>query len=669
MGLYSGLHIYPIAKKRRIIFLINKFPVFNSQNSVLYIFLILFLFPIQGLFSQSKDQIQNIYNHLAQKDIYNSHELLHFVDSNILIKDEFSQTIVFNKIYDYTNDHPNNQVLALVLALDDYLSADRYNVKSIKVKDLSKSYRAVKIAMGLKNDLLLACIYNINGNTFDLLHESQNALFYFKKAFNILKDQPQNAYYLYESNYFDITKELYQLYEYKNCISFGIECLKLTQNPLSTQETIYQIYLLDLIGASYKKLSMPDSSIYYYRKLQSLLDNSPLQNEYQNQLWKSIVTGNIGENLLNKNLEEEASPFIWDYYNFNQQHDDIYNRLLSANLYARLLATKGKSRPAINLWKSVLLNPAALRKADLVINASKGLSDIYAQNKLIDSALIYQKLFLQTEESVNLIVYNSGLKAAETQIDIEKMEMSLKHSEQTINSIKKSKKLTLIAFILAFLLILFISFSAIYRARLAQIKNILLIRNKISADIHDEVGSTLSSISFYTAALLHEHQDKQDREILLSIQDNAQKVQESLSDIVWSIKPDIDDFDKLLTRMRVFGGEMCEVKNILFHLNAIGDFDHIIMGMENRRNLYLIFKESINNAVKYSNCTSLNVEIEAKHRVVKRMIILDDGEGFDIEKSFSGNGLINMRRRAADMGGNLEISSGEKLGCEVKLTL
>ena len=51
------------------------------------------------------------------------------------------------------------------------------------------------------------------------------------------------------------------------------------------------------------------------------------------------------------------------------------------------------------------------------------------------------------------------------------------------------------------------------------------------------------------------------------------------------------------------------------------------------------------------------------------MIILDDGEGFDIEKSFSGNGLINMRRRAADMGGNLEISSGEKLGCEVKLTL
>lgn len=204
-------------------------------------------------------------------------------------------------------------------------------------------------------------------------------------------------------------------------------------------------------------------------------------------------------------------------------------------------------------------------------------------------------------------------------------------------------------------------FYALYRYRLMQVVRIYQIRNRISADMHDEIGSTLSSITFYSQALLMQQQDETQKEVLLKIKDNAQQVQEGLSDIIWSVKASGDEMENVFGRMFSFGSELLDSKGIQFHFKCDEELQHYKLTMTKRRNFYLIFKEAINNAAKYSGCSTVWVRIQAERGKTK-MLIQDDGSGFDLIKAKRGNGLNNMHDRAAQMAGKLTIQLGEQGG-------
>ena len=184
-----------------------------------------------------------------------------------------------------------------------------------------------------------------------------------------------------------------------------------------------------------------------------------------------------------------------------------------------------------------------------------------------------------------------------------------------------------------------------YRYRLGQILHIQQIRNGISADMHDEIGSTLSSITFYSQALLMQMEKSEHQQVVQKIKENAQQVQEGLSDIVWSVKAGSDELEAVFARMFRFGNGLAESRDIIFKFNTDPRLINRKLDMQARKNLYLIFKEAINNAAKYAECSTLSVSINYENGRIS-MIIEDNGKGFDTANARPGNGLTNMQQRA-----------------------
>ena len=156
---------------------------------------------------------------------------------------------------------------------------------------------------------------------------------------------------------------------------------------------------------------------------------------------------------------------------------------------------------------------------------------------------------------------------------------------------------------------------AIYRYRINELLKRQAIRNKIAQDLHDNMGSTLSSISVYSqvAKIQHAKGNKQVLEdVLGKIASTSSEMISEMNDIVWAINPRNDSMEKILQRMDSFAKPLLAAKNIQFSFSYEPEVLSVNLEMQKRKNFYLIFKESINNALKYSGATMLNVTVSVK---------------------------------------------------------
>ncbi|HEY2726623.1 MAG TPA: two-component regulator propeller domain-containing protein, partial [Parafilimonas sp.] len=213
-----------------------------------------------------------------------------------------------------------------------------------------------------------------------------------------------------------------------------------------------------------------------------------------------------------------------------------------------------------------------------------------------------------------------------------------------------------------------IIFSFVYlRLRNKLEKQILSqsIRDKIAGDLHDDIGSTLSSISILSE--LAKQKSSEAVPFLNRIEENTLLIQENMSDIVWAINPKNDRFANIIQRMSQFASELLESKNIEVNFSSDESLSSVLLPMEKRKNFYLLFKEAINNCAKYSNALRVKIAVtNADHQI--NLIIEDDGKGFDTEKKYSGNGMNTMKNRAALLNGTLEINSEKNKGTALQLT-
>ncbi|MDX2046888.1 MAG: two-component regulator propeller domain-containing protein [Chitinophagaceae bacterium] len=211
---------------------------------------------------------------------------------------------------------------------------------------------------------------------------------------------------------------------------------------------------------------------------------------------------------------------------------------------------------------------------------------------------------------------------------------------------------------------------AIYRYRLNEILNRQAIRNKIAQDLHDNVGSTLSSISVYSqvAKIQSAKNNKESVDNAIEkISETSSSMISEMSDIVWAINPRNDSVKEIVQRMQSFAAPLLAAKDITFSFQYDPVIESLALSMEKRKNFFMTFKEAINNAVKYAECKNLVVEIKAPHRQRIEMIIADDGKGFDVNQPRKGNGLWNSRYRANEMKGEYTLKSEPGRGTTVKL--
>jgi signal transduction histidine kinase len=211
---------------------------------------------------------------------------------------------------------------------------------------------------------------------------------------------------------------------------------------------------------------------------------------------------------------------------------------------------------------------------------------------------------------------------------------------------------------------------AIYRYRLSELLRRQEMRNKIAQDLHDNVGSTLSSISVYSqvARIQSENHDKEKLDkVLEKIGETSNEMISEMSDIVWAINPRNDDVKQILQRMQSFASPLLSARNIQFRFEYNPSIEHHILSMEKRKNFYMTFKEAINNAVKYSGACNVKVSILMPDHHHVRMTIEDDGKGFDTNKPRKGNGIWNIGYRAKEMGGKFDFNSTPGKGTRLML--
>jgi nitrate/nitrite-specific signal transduction histidine kinase len=208
----------------------------------------------------------------------------------------------------------------------------------------------------------------------------------------------------------------------------------------------------------------------------------------------------------------------------------------------------------------------------------------------------------------------------------------------------------------------------IHRLRVNRLLAMEKVRTRIARDLHDDMGSTLSTINILsTMAKMKVHKDTdKTEEYLEKIGDNSSRMMEAMDDIVWSINPMNDNMQKITARMREFATGVLEAKNMDFTFRVDQQVQELKLDMEGRRDLFLLFKEAVNNLAKYSQCSKAAIDISV-HKNKLLMTISDNGIGFDVNNSDGGNGLINMQKRAQSMKGRLSIESKKQVGTEVKL--
>jgi signal transduction histidine kinase len=196
-------------------------------------------------------------------------------------------------------------------------------------------------------------------------------------------------------------------------------------------------------------------------------------------------------------------------------------------------------------------------------------------------------------------------------------------------------------------------------------------RNKISAELHDDIGSTLSGISMYSHmadGLLQSNDYSKAKDAVNVIKKSANDIVHKLGDLVWAINPDKDSMEKMLERIEQYGIEMCRAKNIQFHFSYNLNNLRKEPGMDVRQHIFLLVKEAINNAVKYSGALVIKFEAILENEVLK-ISVTDNGTGFNRSDTANGNGLGNMQKRADAVGAVLSIQSPVGEGTAVELMI
>ena len=216
----------------------------------------------------------------------------------------------------------------------------------------------------------------------------------------------------------------------------------------------------------------------------------------------------------------------------------------------------------------------------------------------------------------------------------------------------------------------FIPVYIIYKLRLKRVEEVQKIREKVARDLHDDVGSTLTSINILSE-ISKDKVSKDNSEVkdyLSRISNTSSQMMDAMDDIVWNIKPANDTMIKIAARMREYAAAVFEPKDIAYRFVNEEKVKTVSLNMDVRRSLFLIFKETLNNISKYANANLVTIEFELKNNQLS-LIIIDDGAGFDEKTIVYGNGIENMQKRAKSFKGSYIIKSYPGKGTHVSLTI
>jgi signal transduction histidine kinase len=205
---------------------------------------------------------------------------------------------------------------------------------------------------------------------------------------------------------------------------------------------------------------------------------------------------------------------------------------------------------------------------------------------------------------------------------------------------------------------------ALYRYRINQINKQHEIRKNIASDLHDDLGSTLNSVKVFTNLAIS---GVKQEESLQQVKDNLTEATMSLRDMIWVLDDSLDTVDELITRLKQFAIPVANASNIEAIIKAYSEVNNRQLTKEEKRNLFLICKEAINNSIKYSGASQIDVAITASGKKIQ-IAVADNGKGFNVDAVKKGYGLKNMQYRAGQIKYTIQLSSSINSGTQIQIT-
>jgi signal transduction histidine kinase len=491
--------------------------------------------------------------------------------------------------------------------------AEVYYYNGLQRLGLQESERSLAIAKALNDSLLLTDAYDFIGLFHINLDSNRTAISYLRNGMRFTRQPP------YPPQYPSLTKphhlygnmaEVYQrLGNYDSAIYFARISLQLASEinwlrGIAVAE--------DNLGKAFLKLHKPDSALVHYQSSRLIaLQSKDFDVELLDDAGLALSEDLKGNK--NKALQ-------WLQMGFTL----IKEKSVVNNLYANQFLDD-----AVFLLKKYKLN-------DLLK---------YALEK---KAELLQQQIKRNNQQMNIIL-NAGLQNETRLLNLEVEKI------KDQNEIANTRVYLLIAF-----LIMGIGAFFLYRYKANQKLQIAQLQNKISQDLHDDVGSSLSSLQVYStvAQQLMVTEPAKAKEMLRKIAIQSGILMENIGDIVWAMKPESTQMIQLNIRIKNFVSDVLSAANINYIINIEEGAEQLIKNITAKRNILLIIKEAINNVVKYSNATDVLVTIKKidEHICVQ---VADNGKGFDaaFAKTKGRDGLTNMKKRAAELKGIFEITT------------
>ena len=530
--------------------------------------------------------------------------------------------------------------------------------------DSSRYYleKGLGLAKKINHYRIEAGIYNNYGNVF--LEESnyQKALDYFVQAAklyeNPLKDEHGQCLAL--ANIGNIE---YRLGNYDQALDYAYQSMAIAKRESFTSAIGYAHKLL---GRIYRKQKKYDSALVEYKNAQ--------KNYFKLGDIRSAaeILQNIGNIYFDKEQHRDA---LTNYLQSLTLAKSISVKPLIAYAYSAIgqaYAILKKNDEALLYLDSARITAKATSNLYLLMDTYNAISGVYEDKGDYKKALTIHHQFTQLKDSITKSENRQLAEETQAKYELEKKEaqITLLTKDQELKRLALERQRAVqIGSAIALLLVIIIAFLLVNRyrvlnraKRLAEIEH---VRNTIARDLHDDIGSTLSTINIISNLAMRENINGNNQH-LSRIAEQSSRIMENMTDMVWSINPINDSIEKVMVKMKMFATEILEPKNIKVRFFGEESLNGIPLDAEKRKNLFLIFKEAINNAAKYSYATTVDVTLkQSENKLI--LIVSDNGKGFAEENVKTGNGLTNLKSRASAMHAQFKLSSTESEGTRIEL--
>ncbi len=501
--------------------------------------------------------------------------------------------------------------------------AEVYYYNNLQQLGLRESYKGLAVAQALNDSLLLADSYNFLGLFYMNLDSSKEAITFYKNGLRYSKQPP------YPPQYLSLTKPH---------------------------------HLYGNMSEAFYKLTMYDSALVNIQ--------FSLQKAYQINWGRGIAVGHASAGDIYFAMQNRDSAFY--HYNAgilaSKKSNDVDVELICIGGIAKCFDKQNNSNAA----------KIELNKAFDLLKNNPSLNRFYALQFLDNAIGMYKKMneptLLAKALEIKSSIETANVKSNNAQIQTilnagvanEKRLLSLEVTEAKQRQNLANTRLIVVLIAFGLLALGFLLYRNVQKQKFATEK----MRQKISQDLHDDIGASLSSLQIYSAIAEETvvRNPTKAKEMVQKIALQSRQLMENMNDIVWSMKSLNDAGTSLEVKIKNYGSELLIDKNINFNYIIEAQADAALTSINTRKNILLVIKEAMNNIAKYSKATTAELQLVIKNKHLY-LYIMDNGIGFNMSNNLSGNGLKNMQQRIEELKGTLTINTLPLDGCTLEATI